>query len=395
MKTIERYILKRTLASFLVTMIAMTGVVWSTQALRQLDLVTSKGQTLLQFFYITLLGVPYLAVIVAPFAMVIAMILILNSMARDSELIVINASGASRALVLRPIMIFSLVIALVIGALSTYLAPKGRALMRDEITKVRVDLVANIIKPGRFIEIEDGLTFHIRNRSGDGILEGLLLNDEREQQTAFTYTAERGRIIEAADKTILVMLDGTIQRRPKGTKDISIVSFESYGFDLSSMIPEAVAPTYKASDRPTLELLNAAPDDSYAQRNWNRLVAEFHDRLSQPLYPLAFGLIIYAFLGSAKTTRQNQGLSILGAIASCFLVRTAGFAAAMAVTSQPPLFPLLYAIPLVAAVLAIWSIRYGRTPRWMNELAYKLEMLMERVKAKRVGRSPSKPGETA
>ncbi|MDD7908902.1 LPS export ABC transporter permease LptF [Pseudovibrio exalbescens] len=395
MKTIERYILRRTLGSFLVTLIAMTGVVWSTQALRQLDLVTSKGQTLLQFFYITMLGLPFLVVIVAPFAMIIAMIIVLNGMARDSELIVINASGASRSLVLRPIMLFSLLIALLLGFFSTYLAPTSRALMRDEITKVRVDLVANIVKPGRFIEIEDGLTFHIRNRSGDGILEGLLLSDEREQETGFTYTAERGRIIEAADKTILVMLDGTIQRRPQGSSDISIVSFESYGFDLSSMIPEAREPTYKASDRPTLELLNADPDDTYAQRHWNRLIVEFHDRVSQPLYPLAFGLILYAFLGSAKTTRQNQSMSLLGAFVSCFAVRTLGFGGTMIVNSQVSLFPILYAIPVIAGLLAVWSIVFGRTPAWLSELSFKLETLMERMRTKRLGRRKAESGESA
>lgn len=368
MKTIERYIIRRALSSFIVTLVAMTGVVWSTQALRQLDLVTSKGQTLLQFGYITALALPFLILIIAPFAMLIAFIIVLNGMSRDSELIVINASGASRWLVLRPVLVFSLAITAFMYSLSIYLSPAGLAELRTELTRVRVDLVANIIKPGRFIPIEENLTFHIRNRSGDGILEGLLLDDARDPETLFTYTAENGRIIETADKTLLVMLNGTIQRRPKGQEDISIVSFESYGFDLSSMIPEAKEPTFKASERPTFELLHASPDDSYAAKNWDKLVVEFHDRLSLPLYPIAFGLLLYALLGSPKTTRQDQGLAITTAIALAVLLRTAGFGATLIVNAAPETFPLLYIIPVTAIALTAWSISLNRRPQLVQRL---------------------------
>ncbi|MDN3718915.1 hypothetical protein QW131_06075 [Roseibium salinum] len=53
--------------------------------------------------------------------------------------------------------------------------------------------------------MEDGLTFHIRNRSGKGTLDGLLLHDTRDAETAFTYQADTGLIVEAADRTLLVM----------------------------------------------------------------------------------------------------------------------------------------------------------------------------------------------
>ncbi|SDQ95348.1 LPS export ABC transporter permease LptF [Pseudovibrio sp. Tun.PSC04-5.I4] len=379
MKTIERYIIKRSLFAFIITLAAMTGVVWSTQALRQLDLVTSKGQTLLQFGYITALALPFLILIVAPFAMMLAFVIVLNSMSRDSELIVINASGASKWLVLRPILTFSLIITAFMYFLSIYLSPTGLAELRSELTRVRVDLVANIIKPGRFIPIEENLTFHIRNRSGNGILEGLLLDDARDPETSFTYTAKTGRIIEAADKTLLVMLNGTIQRRPIGGQNMSIVSFESYGFDLSSMIPEAREPTFKASERPTFELLSASPDDSYAAKHWDKLIVEFHDRMSIPLYPIAFGLIIYALLGSPKTTRQDQGLAIATTIAVATLLRTAGFGATLVVSADPDMFPLLYAIPIFAIALAAWSISLSRRPWFVQRLVELTQRLINGV----------------
>lgn len=99
MKTLERYIIRRALFVFVMTLTAMTGVVWATQALRQLDLVTSKGQTIVQFISITMLAMPFLVVIVAPFALMIALILVLNALSSDSELIVINATGDRKSVV--------------------------------------------------------------------------------------------------------------------------------------------------------------------------------------------------------------------------------------------------------------------------------------------------------
>src|SRR5690606_23089233 len=121
--------------------------------------------------------------VVAPFALLIALVIVLNSLSADSELIVINASGASRGIILRPVLVFSALVSVGCGLLALQFAPAALAQLRDEITRVRVDLVANIVRPGRFIEVEDGLTFHIRDRSGDGQLDGLLLHDERDPET--------------------------------------------------------------------------------------------------------------------------------------------------------------------------------------------------------------------
>lgn len=365
MTTFERYVARRLAAAFLLTLGALAGIVWATQALRQLDLVTAKGQTILQFVGMTFLAMPFLLQAIAPFALLIALIVVLNTLSNDSELIVINASGASRTVLVRPVVAFSLAVGLLCAVLSLWLAPLGLGALRDEITQVRVDLVANIVRPGRFIGIDEGLTFHIRNRSGDGQLEGLLLHDEREADTVFTYEAARGRIVEVADRTLLVMQDGTIQRRSRDTGSMSIVRFQSYAFDLSNLIPSGAAATYKASERSTADLLAPDPEDAYAAQNLDRFRAEVHDRLSQPLYPLAFGVIVFALIGQPKTTRQNRTLATLAAIAAALLARAAGFGFVTLVPTTPAAWPLLYLVPIGATMLAAWAIARGRTPRWV------------------------------
>src|SRR5690554_530463 len=102
MKLIERYIFRRTLAGLLVTLSALSATVWLSQALRQFDLVTARGQTLLTFFNVAVLIFPTLVMIIGPVAVLIAVIYTLNGLNSDSELPIISASGGSWAVVLRP-----------------------------------------------------------------------------------------------------------------------------------------------------------------------------------------------------------------------------------------------------------------------------------------------------
>ena len=66
--------------------------------------------------------------------------------------------------------------------ISAYLAPKGLRELRIWATKVKADFVINIVQPGRFITIERGLTFHIRERRNDGQLIGIFIDDRRDRE---------------------------------------------------------------------------------------------------------------------------------------------------------------------------------------------------------------------
>ena len=96
MGSIDRYIFRTTLASFAVVLVSLTGVIWITQALRGIDLMTSQGQTVATFLGLTSLVIPALVLIIAPIALMIAISHTLNKLATDSEIIVMNAAGIEK-----------------------------------------------------------------------------------------------------------------------------------------------------------------------------------------------------------------------------------------------------------------------------------------------------------
>ncbi|MBV9220490.1 MAG: LptF/LptG family permease, partial [Methylobacteriaceae bacterium] len=65
MTLLERYIFQAAATAFLAVLSALTGVVWITQALREFDLLTSKGQSILIFLSVTGLTIPSLIMLVA------------------------------------------------------------------------------------------------------------------------------------------------------------------------------------------------------------------------------------------------------------------------------------------------------------------------------------------
>ena len=93
-------------------MFSLTSVIWITQALRDIDLMTSRGQTVLVFLGITGLIIPMLVLVIAPIALMIAVMHVLGRLSNDSELIVMNSAGMSPWLLFRPFLAMAVVVSL-------------------------------------------------------------------------------------------------------------------------------------------------------------------------------------------------------------------------------------------------------------------------------------------
>jgi len=233
MGSFDRYIFRTTFGAFLLICISLTAVIWLTHALREIDLMTNQRQTVLVFVGITGLLIPMLVLVIAPIALVIAVGHTLNRLNTDSEIVVMNASGMSPWRIFRPFLTTTIVVSVLVLGISAYLAPKGLRELRIWATKVKADFVINIVQPGRFITIERGLTFHIRERRNDGQLLGIFIDDRRDEKERVTSLAEYGEIVESSTGTFLMLMNGVVHRLEVGRIDPTIVKFERYAFDLS------------------------------------------------------------------------------------------------------------------------------------------------------------------
>ena len=259
MGSIGRYIFRTTFGAFLVVLVSLTAVIWVTQALRDIDLMTSQGQTILVFIGITGLIVPLLVLVIAPIALLIAVAHTLNKMSTDSEIIVMNAAGMSPWVLFRAFLSVAIVVSILVTAISAYFAPKGLRMLRDWLTEVRANVVSTIVQPGRFTSIENGVTIHIRERRNNGQLVGIFLDDRRNPAERMTVLAEFGELVDNDNGTFLVLQEGTVQRHEVKERDPAMVKFERYAFDLSQFSGGPQAVKYSIRERYLWQLMFPDP----------------------------------------------------------------------------------------------------------------------------------------
>jgi lipopolysaccharide export system permease protein len=387
MNLIERYIFRNVTVAFVACLFGLTLVIWITQALKELDLLTGKGQTILVFFIVTGLSLPALVTVIAPVALFIATIHALNKLNGDSELIVMSAAGVAPGRLLRPFVALTIAVAMLVAAMTIWLMPASFQGLRDLVTKIRADFVANIVKEGQFTTLDTGITFHYRERSGQALL-GIFLQDRREQGKTVVYIAERGQTSEVNGQSYLVLEKGSIQRQEPDSRDSAIVVFERYAIDLSAFGQDGADVVYKPRERSTADLLFPNTDEPYFKLQAGRFRAELHDRLSGPLYPVAFMLIAFAALGEARTTRQGRGTAVAIAIIAVVLTRVAGFAGSSAAVRTPVALIAVYGAPLAATVLALCVIFQGpRLKTFAARLGARATSLATAIVPMRAGRA--------
>src|SRR5690606_26745538 len=115
MTIFSRYVFRQTSSALMLVLLSLTGIVWISLALRELNVVTSHGQSALTLIKMTTLGLPSFVAVITPFALLITTIHTLNRLNSDSEIIVLTASGATAWTVTRPVLVLGLVVALFVS----------------------------------------------------------------------------------------------------------------------------------------------------------------------------------------------------------------------------------------------------------------------------------------
>ena len=359
MGSIDRYIFRTTLASFALVLVSLTGVIWITQALRGIDLMTSQGQTILTFLGITGLAIPVLVLIIAPIALMIAVAHTLNKLATDSEIIVMNAAGLSPIRLFLPFVYATVVVALIVAFIGAYLAPDGMRRLKRWDAEITADVLANILQPGRFAQLDANLTIRVRERRPGGLLVGIFVDDRRDPKERVSIIADHGTVLKNDSGSFLILEDGNLQRFETGKTDPALVAFSRYGFDMSKFSKQGGDVTYGIRERYLWELMTPAPDDPVYIQMPAQFLAEMHDRIMSPLYPFAFAAVTFAFLGSPRTTRQSRNFSMGAAIAAVFAMRMIGFACSVVAVKTPIAILVQYLMLAFGISMSVWIIIGG------------------------------------
>jgi len=388
MRILSRYIFRQTAGALVLILLSLTGVVWIAVALRQIELMTTQGQDVMRFLAMTTLAIPSMMALIAPIALLIASIHVLNRLSSDSELIVMTAGGMPAWSLLKPLGMLALLTAIGIGFVNHVAGPWAQQTLRELAVQVRTDLMAQVIQPWRFTSPEPKLTVHIRDRAPSGELLGLMMHDARDPKQIVTYLAETGFIIKQAGSAYLRMDKGHIIRRLENEAAPQIVAFDRYAVDINQLEQRADhAVVVRPRERYSGELLRPDPNDPVYKASPGSFTSELHERLASPLYTFAFVLLVLAFMGQAQTTRTSRTLAVLCAFAVAVFYRVVGITLDNYVVVRPAAMPLLYAAPACAAFSAVIMTQWRLYPRRRSRLLRASIALSQRL-ARPLARSP-------
>ncbi len=401
MKVIESYILRRAAGIFTATLLWVLAIVWTTQVLLRIDIVTSNSQSTAAFFQIAFLILPSVIPIVIPFAVGIAVAQTLTTMNTDSELIVISAAGSSRTTVIRPMLILAVVASIICLLITSFVNPPARQKMRALVAESRAGLITTVIDEGAFQKVEDGLYIQIGKRLPDGRLGGIFVADSREPGTELIYYAKEGATVEVDGSQLLVMQNGMVHR--KVGENISVVRYTSYAFDLSEFTASnSGAPTLKPKDQDLVYLFNPDPNDAYQKHHPQIYRAEIHRRFSEWLYPMVFALVGLAVAGDSRSFRESRIHPLLSTMTIALAFRWAGFFFNEKLEGSAAFTASVYLVPLGACLMSTFFIATNRVMELPMSVVERglaiLKRLAGRVQAmwrRLTGSKPSASGGTA
>jgi len=356
---ISRYIFRQTASALIMILISLTLIVWLTSLLREIKLLTAQGQTFILFLEITALAIPSLIVTVAPVAFLIATLHNLNRLSGDSELIVLSAAGSSVWRLLSPYMFLAVLVSVGVLTANLFVLPNAARLLGDTVSQVRADVLSQVVQPGEFSDLEPGLTFHMRAKSDDGDLLGVVVRDERDPKAATTVIAERGRIVQDGGRASMVLHDGQIIRQQDGKTSAQIVVFTSYAFDIGDFSAKSGRREPKPRERAIGELLYPDKESAAYKNNKGSFRSEIHERFSGPVYPIAFAIIALVYLGRPKTTREGRAGALFTAFTLGAAMRIAGIAGVNIVSKKLWALGLIYGIPLAVIAAGLLMLRFN------------------------------------
>ncbi len=372
MRLIEIYILRRIVVMFLAVLLSAVGITWIVQVLGRINFLTTSGQS---FFYILKFSsnlLPSAFPVVMPFALVIAVTQTLSTMNQDSELVVINASGAPRSTVIRPVILFAIVVAALSFIIANYIAPYSQMSMRQMIADARSDVINLVVQQGSFQRLDENLYLQIESRDSNGSIKGLFVSDSRDPVTDLLYYAKDGLVVDKGDQSLLVMKDGEIDRRDVKTGNVSIIKFNTYALDLAVFLPnDDKDPTIFAKDRPLDYLMNPDPNDPVYQQKPLRYTAELAKRLTDWMYPIVFALISLAAAADSRSHREARISASFTAITLSLVVFWISYSSGQTAEKNEDVIPFLFAFPIVVSLLAVYALATNRqigVPAFLSNL---------------------------
>ena len=336
-KTLRKYVVREILGAFLAGLVAFSFILLIARILDLVDLILARGVPATEVIRLFAYILPSFLEITTPMAVLLAVVVAFGRLSSDGELLAMRSAGVSLYQLVRPALYVGALLGLVTLFLAAYARPWASRQVSETIYEIAKTRATAALRPRVFNALSDGMVIYVdRIDTERGRLAGILLSDERDDDTRTTVLSRTGSVVANADaKSVYLRLtDGTSVTSHTGEDSYDVTAFASLevnldlesagiaGSPLEDLSPEELYPA---------ELLSAR----------SRLVAAGEPALAESLeiqrkLALAGATVLLALLGvplglqpSRAVRARGMALS-LAVILAYYVALTAAVALAIA-----------------------------------------------------------------
>lgn len=362
MYTLDRYVLSRYLVASLATLIAAAGIFTLAQAIGIIETVALHGRGLLLFGELVALAVPSVLVYVLPTSAFAGCIFVLFHLQEESVLPALYASGAGAPRLLPPTLVLSSLVALITAVFSLYLSPLAERTARDRLLFLSNDLGTYLLKEGQFVGLAEGLTVYVRDVDSQRTMHDLFIYDKSYPDAVTVYAAQRAALEGLDNRPHLSLIEGLAYTVGKDGSQLGVLRFDRFVFDLTEHFPEARSRFPRPSELYAPRLLRMS-DEIEDVRRLRRYLAEGHSQLAAPLFAFTLPLIALAGLLAGPTRNGVTLPRVIAASCAGFAFLLSFIGVKSMVIRSLEWIPLMYLLPVVAALVAVVALRFAGSGR--------------------------------
>jgi len=248
-RRLDRYILRELLGPFLLGILILTSILIMQRILGLMEMVLDKGVDLLSVGELFLRLLPAFFVITLPMAVLMSTVTTFNRLSADNEIIAFYAGGIGFFRLLRPVVMFSILVGLLTLSMG-FNAGQSKGTIKNLAEKMLLKRASIGLEARQFNGAFPDMTIYVDAMPTFSELEGIFIYDQRNPEQPAVIVAKRGVLVnDEASKTISLRLaDGSLQQGGGDKGGYQRIVFAQYDLkiDLGALMEKR-----EASERPS------------------------------------------------------------------------------------------------------------------------------------------------
>lgn len=206
MKILTKYILRETLASFLLALAIFTFILLMDRIFDLVNMVISKGVGLLVIGRLLSYTLPFTLTLSIPMATLLAILLALGRLNQDNEITAIRASGVSTLTIMRPLLIASCLLSLLSIYFGDRLVPATNHKFKNLYAEIIFKQPVLKLEEHTFIEIKDTKLYFDEINKNDSTFKGVIIYQKEKDSLPLMIIAEHGNFRGDSQRGLVLTL---------------------------------------------------------------------------------------------------------------------------------------------------------------------------------------------